>query len=213
MPPCISTCQPINYQNLFLNIINHLALKVCILPRNNCLVHHCVLDLWWSAGINFKNWRWWMRRWWGRRRWWGSLTHFPRSSQWGAGQGGERREGGRKGWERSTFFPFSFFFLGNFQPLTSAKKKVELTVDILSTLWLSSSFFLSWLPLNQLAGGGWHSLQGNSFPSIGHQFFYGYNISLTPHTTLTRLKRAFHPDSPLSFALFISFQTSHLGVD
>lgn len=50
------------------------------------------------------------------------------------------------------------------------------------------------------------------FPQSGTNF-YGYNISLTPHTTLTRLKRAFHPDSPLSFALFISFQTSHLGVD
>ena len=35
-----------------------------------------------------------------------------------------------------------------------SKKKGELTVDILSTLWLSSSFFLSWLPLNQLVGGG-----------------------------------------------------------
>ena len=34
--------------------IVHLALEVCILSGNHGLVHHCVLDLWRPARVNYK---------------------------------------------------------------------------------------------------------------------------------------------------------------
>ena len=33
---------------------DHLALEVCVLSRNHCLVHHCVLDLWGTTSVNCK---------------------------------------------------------------------------------------------------------------------------------------------------------------
>ena len=35
-------------------LIVHLALEVCILSGNHGLVHHCVLDLWRPARVNYK---------------------------------------------------------------------------------------------------------------------------------------------------------------